>query len=251
MGSLSKGSLEERVAVVTGGARGIGEAIAKGLAARGAQVAIVDIDLAQAERTAPDGALVLAADIGAEGAMDAVVERCLERFGKIDILVNNAAAIPGFVPWESLDLEEWHRILRVNLDGTFLVTRAVTPVMRENGYGRIVNISSDTVLAGTRNFAHYVTGKGGIIAMTRALARELGPEGITVNAVAPGLTDTVSAKQTKHGDDSAFDAIVAGQCIPRRGVAADIAPPVAFLCSEESRWITGQLLVVDGGAVHN
>ena len=251
MGGLSPGSLEERVAVVTGGARGIGEAIVAELAARGAKVAIVDIDLERADRTAPDGALVLAADIGREGAMDAVVDRCVAKFGRIDILVNCAAAIPGFVPWESLDPEEWDRVLRTNLYGTYLVTRAVTPVMRAAGYGRIVNITSDTVLSGTTNFAHYVTSKGGIIALTRALARELGPDGITVNAVAPGLTDTFSATQTKHGDEGAFDAIVAGQCIPRRGVPADIAPPVAFLCAEESRWVTGQMLVVDGGAVHN
>jgi NAD(P)-dependent dehydrogenase (short-subunit alcohol dehydrogenase family) len=121
--------------------------------------------------------------------------------------------------------------------------------MREAGYGRIVNIASNVLLAGTPNLAHYVASKGGVFGFTRALAREIGKYGITVNAVAPGLTETEGVLASPHAE--AFDFVQALQCIPRRGIAADIAPAVAFLASEEAGWVTGQLLVADGGMSHN
>jgi len=139
--------------------------------------------------------------------------------------------------------------MSVNLDGLFLMMKAVEQPMREAGYGRIVNVSSNVILAGTPNLAHYVASKGGVWAFTRAAARELGKYGITVNSVAPGLTETEGVMASPHAE--AFDFVQALQCIPRRGEAADIAPSVAFLASEEAGWVTGQLLVADAGMTHN
>jgi pyridoxal 4-dehydrogenase len=168
--------------------------------------------------------------------------------GKLDVLVNVAAIVP-FTAWDEIDFAEWRRIMSVNLDGTFLTNHYASKAMRENEYGRIVNIASNVILAGTPNLAHYVASKGGVFAFTRALARELGKYGITVNAVAPGLTATEGVLASPHAE--AFEFVQMLQCIPRRGEAVDIAPSVAFLASEEAGWVTGQLLVADGGMSHN
>jgi 3-oxoacyl-[acyl-carrier protein] reductase/pyridoxal 4-dehydrogenase len=145
--------------------------------------------------------------------------------------------------------EEWRRVMSVNLDGTYLLCRAVQGPMREAGYGRIVNTASNVVLAGTPNLAHYVATKGGVFAFTRALARELGKYGITVNSVAPGLTASEGVMNSPHSE--AFDFVQMLQCIPRRATPADIAPAYSFLASEEAGWITGQMLVADGGHTHS
>ena len=164
------------------------------------------------------------------------------------MLVNVAAIVP-FTPWDEVDFAEWRRIMSVNLGGTFLTNHYAQKAMRENGYGRIVNIASNVILAGTPNLAHYVASKGGVFAFTRALAREIGKHGINVNAVAPGLTETEGVMASPHQE--AFEFVQMLQCIPRRGVAADIAPAVAFLASEEAAWVTGQLLVADAGMSHS
>ena len=168
----------------------------------------------------------------------------MDQFGRIDILVNDAAIVP-FVPWEELDFSEWRRVMSVNIDGVFLMCKAVYPRMKAAGYGRIVNIASNVVTAGTPNMAHYVSSKGAVFAFTRSLATEVGAHGITVNAVAPGLTASEGVLAGPHA--GAFDFVVSLQSIPRRGVPADIAPAVAFLASEEAHWITGQMLTADGG----
>jgi pyridoxal 4-dehydrogenase len=242
------GKLDGRVAIVTGAAQGIGKAIADKLAEEGASVAVADVNAAGAEAAAPEGGIGLGVDVSSEEDVTRMVADTLGHFGRLDVLVNNAAIVP-FVAWDDIDFAEWRRIMSVNLDGTFLCCHHAQRPMREAGYGRIVNICSNVVLAGTPNLAHYVASKGGILGFTRALAREIGKHGITVNAVAPGLTETEGVMASPHAE--AFEFVQMLQCLPRRGVAADIAPSVAFLASEESGWITGQLLVADAGMSHN
>lgn len=242
--------LQDRVAIVTGSAQGIGKAIADKLAAEGAVVVVADINEAGATAVAASlpKATGVRVDVSDEASVKAMVKAAVDTYGKLDILVNNAAIVP-FTAWDDIDFEEWRRIMSVNLDGTYLVNRAVYGPMREAGYGRIVNICSNVVLAGTPNLAHYVASKGGVLAFTRALAREIGKHGITVNSVAPGLTASEGALASPHKE--AFEFVQMLQCIPRRGEPSDIAPSVAFLLSEEAGWVTGQMLVADAGMTHN
>ena len=242
------GKLDGRVAVVTGAAQGIGKAIADKLADEGASVVAADVNAAGAEAAAPDGGVGMGVNVSSETDVERMVADTLGHFGRLDVLVNNAAIVP-FTGWDDIDFAEWRRIMSVNLDGTFLCCHHAHKPMREAAYGRIVNISSNVVLAGTPNLAHYVASKGGVLGFTRALAREIGKYGITVNAVAPGLTETEGVLASPHAE--AFEFVQMLQCLPRRGVAADIAPSVAFLASEESGWVTGQLLVADAGMSHS
>ena len=237
--------LEGRVAIVTGAGQGIGRAIAEKLRAEGASVVVADKNSETAEKAAAEiGGTAHVADVSDPDQVSALVAAAASQFGTIDILVNDAAIVP-FVPWEELDFAEWRRVMSVNIDGVFLMCKAVYPHMKQAGYGRIVNICSNVVTAGTPNMAHYVSAKGAVFAFTRSLATEVGAHGITVNAVAPGLTASEGVMASPHA--GAFDFVVSLQSIPRRGVPADIAPAVAFLASEEAHWITGQMLTADGG----
>jgi 3-oxoacyl-[acyl-carrier protein] reductase/pyridoxal 4-dehydrogenase len=242
------GKLDGRVAIVTGAAQGIGKAIVDKLADEGATVVVADVNGAGAQQAAPEGGMGMQVDISKEDDVKRMVDETVRAYGKLDVLVNDAAIVP-FTAWDDVDFAEWRRIMAVNLDGTFLACHYAQKPMREAGYGRIVNIVSNVVLAGTPNLAHYVASKGGIFAFTRALAREIGQYGITVNSVAPGLTETEGVMASPHKE--AFEFVQMLQCIPRRGVAADIAPAVAFLASEEAGWVTGQMLVADAGMSHN
>ena len=241
--------LEGRVAIVTGAAQGIGRAIAEKLKEEGASVAAVDVNGAGAQSVAAalDG-LAIEADISSEPDAQRMAAETLARYGKIDVLVNAAAIVP-FIAWDDVDFAYWRKIISVNLDGAYLVSRAVEAPMREAGYGRIVHIASNAFMAGTPNMGPYVAAKGGVVGLTRALATELGKYGITANAVAPGITRTEGALATPHRDS--FDFVQALQAIPRHGLPADIAPAAAFLASEESGWITGQVLVADAGHIRD
>ena len=241
------GKLEGRIAIVSGGAQGIGRAIVDKLADEGAKVVIADIATDQAEAAASAvGGLAVTTDISDEGQVKALMATTLDTYGKLDVLVNNAGIVP-FTAWDDIDFAEWRRIMSVNLDGTFLMNRHGSDAMRKNEYGRIVNIASNSMIAGTPNLAHYEASKGGVMALTRGMATELGKYGITVNSVAPGLTKNENTDASPHAN--AYDFVVSLQAIPRQGVSEDIAPAVAFLASEEAGWITGQMLVSDAGMV--
>jgi pyridoxal 4-dehydrogenase len=242
------GKLDDRVAIVTGAAQGIGKAIADKLADEGATVVVADLNGEGAQAASPEGGMGMQVDTSSEEDVKRMVADTVAAYGKLDVLVNNAAIVP-FAAWDEVDFAEWRRVMAVNLDGTFLTCHYGYKPMREAGYGRIVNIASNVILAGTPNLAHYVASKGGIFAFTRALAREIGKHGITVNSVAPGLTETEGVMASPHKE--AFEFVQMLQCIPRRGVATDIAPAVAFLASEEAGWVTGQMLVADAGMSHN
>ncbi len=239
---------EGRVAVVSGAAQGMGKAVAARLGSEGATVVAVDINGAGAEKTAKEiggRSIGVACDIGDP---DAVAKLFAEvgKLGKLDVLVNAAAIVP-FVPWDKLDFNEWRRIMRVNLDGLYLMCRAGSDIMRKANYGRIVNFCSNSIFAGTPNMAHYVASKGGVMTFSRALATELGGNKITVNCVAPGLVNSESVQESPHKE--AFGFVEMLQAIKGQGQPQDVVPAVAFLASEEAHWITGQILAVDAGMV--
>ena len=240
---------ENRVAIVTGAAQGIGAAIARRLAGEGAAVAVADVNEAGAAAVAEScggSSFAAACDVGDPEQVARLHETVLRRAGRIDVLVNNAAIVP-FQPWDQVDFDHWRRIMRVNLDGVFLMSRASSDAMRRTGYGRIVNIISNTIFAGTPNMAAYVAAKGGVLGFTRALATELGAYKITVNGVCPGLTASEGVMASPHKE--AFGFVEMLQAIKGHAKPEDIVPAVAFLASEEAQWITGSTVNVDGGMV--
>ena len=246
--------LDGKVAVITGGAAGIGFAYARRFLAEGARVVVADIadPAAAVDKLDTAGrALGVRTDVSDARSVRAMVEAALARFGRIDVLVNNAAVFATLKPqpFDEIPEAEWDRVMAVNVKGVWNCARAVVPAMRAQGGGRIVNVASAIVAKGTALLMHYVTSKGAVVAMTRALARELGPDRITVNAVAPGLilSDTVQA----NPDITAFQetAVMQARSLKRDAFPDDVEGTVVFLASDDSAFMSGQTLVVDGGSV--
>ncbi|MFT4191240.1 MAG: SDR family NAD(P)-dependent oxidoreductase [Comamonas sp.] len=241
-------SLAGKNAVVTGGGRGIGRAIATVLAAKGAAVAVWDLNEAGAQETADligqagGRAIAVGGDASQAEAIAAAAERTRAALGPVGILVNNAG-ISSYVPFTSLSEAVWDRIIGVNLKGPFLVTQAFIPEMLAAGWGRIINISSSSAQSGAPAMAHYAASKGGVIGLTKALAVEFVDKGITVNHVPPGFVDTPLVREGPID----VDAIAKTMPMKRAGQPEDIAHAVAYLASEEASYVTGQTLSVNGG----
>ena len=244
-----------RVAVVTGAASGMGLAIARHLAARGDRVGLLDVQ-GDAARTAAEGlreagaqAIAAEADVVDRRAVDAALDKVRAEFGPVEIMVTSAG-LDAFEAFTDITLESWERLLAINLTGTFHCLQAAVPDMIARRWGRIVTISSSSAQSGAARMAHYVASKGGVIALTKALALELAQHGITVNCIPPGLTDTPMARRAEAaGDLFKLEKLAARNPIRRAGTPDDIAAACGFLCSEEAGYITGQVIGVNGGMV--
>src|ERR1044071_5091929 len=245
---MEEADFSGRVAIITGAWRGLGRTTADRLHERGASVAVNVRDRERAERLAKEigeRAFAVPGDVAAEGVPDEITRRTLERFGRIDILVNNAA-LPLSTRFPDLTAEEWRRVIEVNLTAPFLMTKAVLPAMRAQNYGRIVNISSSAGrMVSTLGGAHYTASKAGLLGLTRAAAKELGKFGITVNAVCPGMIDTELTRE--HADDELLQQLAAGYPIPRLGTAREVADLICFAASEAAGYITGASFDINGG----
>jgi NAD(P)-dependent dehydrogenase (short-subunit alcohol dehydrogenase family) len=243
------GRVDGKVAVVTGAAQGIGRAIADGLAAEGARIVVADLHGADdAAASFRDGVGIMA-DVAAEDDVARMVAEAVAACGRIDILVNNAGLYASLEmrPFEQIPLDEWRRVMDVNVASMFLTCRAVVPLMREAGGGRIVNISSGTPFRGVPFLLHYVTSKGAIVALTRALAREVGKDDVLVNCVAPGFTISAGVEAHPEVIEKLRDVSVAARTLQRDQIPADVVGAVVFLCGPGSEFITGQTMVIDGG----
>ncbi len=237
--------LSDRVVIVTGGARGIGRAYCLGVAAEGARVVVADVadpkpTVAEIEARGVQ-ALAVACDVSREADTQRLATETLARFGRIDVLKRR--------PFMEIPVEEWDRVMAVNLRGLFLCARAVFPAMRAQGKGKIVNIASSTFFKGVPDYIHYTTSKGGVVGFTRSLARELGPFGIRVNAIAPGFT--LSGENEKNISEERKRANVEARMLKRAQMPEDLVGTLVFLASDDSDFMSGQTMLVDGGgSVH-
>ena len=241
--------MEGKVAIVTGAAQGIGRAIADGLAAAGARIVVADLHGAEEAAASFEGAIGITADVANEDDVQRLVDEVVERCGTVDVLVNNAGLYASLEmrPFEEIPLEEWRTVMDVNVASMFLTCRAVVPVMRANGGGKIVNISSGTPFRGVPFLLHYVTSKGAIVALTRALAKELGKDKVLVNCVAPGFTMSAGVAAHPEVVEKLRDVSISARTLQRDQVPADVVGAVVFLCGPGSDFITGQSIVIDGG----
>jgi len=243
--------LEDRVAIVTGAARGLGRTFCAALAKEGAKIMAVDIadmkDTVGEIESFGGTAKSLFVDVSNEGDTLRMAEETLAVFGRVDILVNNAAIIYGLIrkPFFEIDPDLWDKVMAVNVKGPWLCTKAVFPHMKGERKGKIINLSSETFFTGSHGFAHYVASKGGVVGLTRALAVELGPHGININAIAPGFTDTEASRSI--ADVTKYD--VTRTPLNRLQQPKDLLGALIFLASDDSDFITGQTLLVDGGRV--
>jgi NAD(P)-dependent dehydrogenase (short-subunit alcohol dehydrogenase family) len=253
------GRLSGRTAIVTGGAKGIGRHYSQALASEGAEVVIVDIadggSLAQdlAVKFGRNASVSITCDVSDEAAVQRLIAQVIERHGKIDVLVNNAALYAPLPEQKvtEIDVNTWDRVMAVNLRGPFLMVKHVVPHMIACNYGKIINIGSGTALRGIPWFLHYVTSKGGIMAFTRALSRELGQHGICVNTLAPGFTLSDSIVEQNPGHvNTARERAVQSRAIRRDEHPQDLTGTLIYLASADSDFVTGQTLAVDGGNVN-
>lgn len=242
-----------RVAVVTGAASGMGLAIGQRLAAQGHRVALLDLNGDAAERAATDvrstgaQAIATAVDVADRGAVDDALLLVRGELGPVEIMVTSAG-LDEFSPFAEISAAMWDRMIAVNLTGTFHCLQAAVPDMLAGGWGRIVTISSSSAQSGAPRMAHYVASKGGVIGLTKALAVELGPHGITVNTIPPGAIETpMTSRAEESGDLPSIDVIAKMIPVRRTGTPDDIAAACAFLCSEEAGYITGQQINLNGG----
>ena len=253
---MARRQLDERIVVVTGGGRGLGRAFAEACCDAGATVVVADVDAETGAATtaalveAGHHASFVHADISSPDSVAALTEGVARDFGRIDGLVNNAAIATGIGgrTFEEIDVDTWDRVMAVNARGTWLVVRGLADLLRRSAGGRVVNLASDTALWGAPRLLHYVASKGAVIAMTRALARELGADGITVNAVAPGR---VRGEATEYVPRERHELYETGRAIARPQSPGDVVGAVVFLLSESAGFITGQVLPVNGGFVLN
>jgi NAD(P)-dependent dehydrogenase (short-subunit alcohol dehydrogenase family) len=243
------GSLDGQVALVTGAAQGIGRAIADGLAVEGARIVVADLSGAEEAARSYDGGVGLTADVSSEADVQRLADEALAECGRIDILVNNAGLYASLEmrAFDEIPLEEWRRVMDVNVASMFLMCRAVVPIMRGRGGGRIVNISSGTPFRGVPFLLHYVTSKGAIVAFTRALAKELGKDNVLVNCVAPGFTMSAGVEAHPEVIEKLRDVSVAARTIQRDQVPEDVVGAVVYFCGPGSGFVTGQTIVIDGG----
>ncbi|MEV6647725.1 SDR family oxidoreductase [Amycolatopsis sp. NPDC051371] len=250
--------VEGRVVVVTGAAQGIGRELARQFAAAGAVAVVADLDFAKAESVVKEihdaggTGLAVRVDVADESSVATMVESVIDERGRIDVLVNNASIFASIDkgPFDQISVAQWERVLKVNVTGTFLCVRAVAAHMRATGFGRIINISSDSVTRGTANYLHYVTSKSAVIGMTNSLARELGGYGITVNCVRPGMVAT-EVERTVNPTIEGRERAASQQCIPRGMVPTDLVGIMLFLATPASAFITGQTIACDGGYTHS
>lgn len=248
--------LDGKVAIVTGGGHGIGKAYCHHLAEHGASVVVAELDGAAGESVAEElnqkgyPALAVQTDITSEADVNHMVAETLKTFGNIHILVNNAAmfaTVPmSRAPFDEITVDEWDKMMAVNLKGTWLVTKAVTPTMRKQKYGKIITVSSGTALKGANNRIHYVTSKAGILGFTKTLANEVGTDNICVNCIAPG--STLSEAGADESIIKMREAAIKTRALKRVQKPEDMLGALLFLCSPASDFITGQTLVVDGGS---
>jgi NAD(P)-dependent dehydrogenase (short-subunit alcohol dehydrogenase family) len=247
------GCLDGRVAIVTGSAQGIGATYANALAAEGAAVVVTDIldPSATAEAISSQGgrSLALETDVSNADSVARLLDATIERFGRVDVLVNNAAIFASLTlkPFEDIPEAEWDAVMAVNVKGLFLCSKAVVPAMRDVGGGKIINISSGTVVNGARMMLHYVTSKAAVLGFTRSLARELGEHNICVNALSPGLTTSEGVEANPAFVEGVRTAIAQQRCLAREQVPEDLVGALIYLASSGSDFMTGQNMLVDGG----